>query len=90
LTDRKRFDQALKLEISEAEETGDPLSLLLLDIDHFKNFNDPYGHQTGDQALKLVAYTLKKNLKGRDCAARRRRICDHPTEDKTCGCDTAD
>lgn len=70
LTNRKRFDQALELEMTEAEESGEPLCLLLLDIDHFKKFNDIHGHQTGDQVLKLVGHTLKTNVKGRDCAAR--------------------
>ena len=70
LTNRKRFDQAMKLEISEAKETGEPLSLLMLDIDHFKMFNDLHGHQTGDQVIRLVASTLKTNVKGRDTAAR--------------------
>jgi len=70
LTNRKRFDQSIKLKISEASETGEPLSLLMLDIDHFKMFNDLHGHQTGDQVIRLVAQTLKTNVKGRDTAAR--------------------
>lgn len=67
---RKSFDEGLRRSISEAAETGEPLSLLLLDIDNFKNFNDTYGHQTGDQVLRLVAMTLKSNIKGKDLAAR--------------------
>ncbi len=43
---------------------------MLLDIDHFKRFNDTWGHQTGDQVLRLVAMTLKSNIKGKDIAAR--------------------
>ncbi len=43
---------------------------MLLDIDHFKKFNDTWGHQTGDQVLRLVAMTLKSNIKGKDIAAR--------------------
>lgn len=70
LTNRKRFDQSLELEMSEAIESNEPLCLLLMDIDHFKNFNDTHGHQTGDQVLRLVAHTIKVNVKGRDCAAR--------------------
>lgn len=67
---RKCFDQGLDEAISNAERTNEPLSLLLLDIDHFKQFNDNFGHQTGDQVLRLVAMTLKSNVKGRDMAVR--------------------
>jgi diguanylate cyclase len=41
-----------------------------VDIDNFKNFNDSYGYQTGDQVLRLVAMALKSNIKGKDLAAR--------------------
>jgi diguanylate cyclase len=51
-------------------ETGDDLCLLLIDIDHFKKFNDTWGHQTGDEVLKLVAKTLVENIKGQDIVAR--------------------
>jgi diguanylate cyclase len=42
----------------------------MTDIDHFKNFNDTWGHLTGDQVLRLVAMSLKQNVKGQDVAAR--------------------
>ncbi len=67
---RKFFDEGLIKALATAEETGQPLSLVLLDIDHFKHFNDTWGHQTGDQVLRLVAMTLKSNIKGQDIAAR--------------------
>lgn len=51
-------------------EGGEPISLLICDIDHFKKFNDTWGHQTGDQVLKVVAGCLSENIKGRDLAAR--------------------
>ena len=47
-----------------------PLSLVMTDIDHFKAFNDTWGHLTGDQVLRLVAMSLKQNVKGQDIAAR--------------------
>ena len=49
---------------------GEQVSVLLCDIDHFKKFNDSFGHQTGDQVLRLVANCLSDNVKGRDTAAR--------------------
>jgi diguanylate cyclase len=52
------------------EETGEAVTLLLCDIDLFKKFNDSWGHQTGDQVLRLVASCLSENVKGRDTAAR--------------------
>jgi diguanylate cyclase len=67
---RKHFDEGLLKAFNEASETGEPLSLMLIDIDHFKRFNDTWGHQTGDQVLRLVAMTLKSNIKGKDIAAR--------------------
>jgi diguanylate cyclase len=70
IANRKSFDEGLADAIAEAKETQTPLSLILVDIDHFKNFNDTYGHQTGDQVLRLVAMTLKSNIKGKDLAAR--------------------
>jgi diguanylate cyclase len=70
LANRKFFDQALMKAIKDAEERHEPLSLLMTDIDHFKNFNDTYGHLTGDQVLRLVALAVKQNVKGQDIAAR--------------------
>ncbi len=70
LSNRKRFDQILEMEMIEADGSGDPLCVMLLDIDSFKAFNDTFGHQTGDQVLRLVAHTIRTNVKGRDHTAR--------------------
>ena len=51
LSNRKFFDAALAKGIADAKEKNEPLSLLMVDIDHFKSFNDKYGHLTGDQVL---------------------------------------
>ena len=70
ISNRKAFDAELQQGIERAVEAGEPLSLLMCDIDHFKTFNDTWGHQTGDQVLRLVANCLSENVKGRDTAAR--------------------
>lgn len=70
LSNRKFFDMALAKAIAEARESNEPLSLLIVDIDRFKSFNDKYGHLTGDQVLRLVALSMKQNVKGQDIAAR--------------------
>jgi diguanylate cyclase len=70
IANRKSFDDGMEKAIADASTGNDPLCLMLIDIDHFKNFNDTYGHQTGDQVLRLVAMTLKSNIKGKDLAAR--------------------
>lgn len=70
IANRKSFDEGMDKAIAEASASKEPLCLMLIDIDHFKNFNDTYGHQTGDQVLRLVAMTLKSNIKGKDLAAR--------------------
>jgi diguanylate cyclase len=46
------------------------MSLMLTDIDHFKTFNDNFGHLTGDQVLRLLAMSVKHNVKGEDTTAR--------------------
>ena len=70
LANRKHFDESLAQAIAEFAERSEPLSLVMTDIDHFKNFNDTWGHLTGDQVLRLVAMSLKQNVKGQDIAAR--------------------
>jgi diguanylate cyclase len=70
LGNRKYFDRAIAAAVQSAAANGEPLSLLMLDIDHFKSFNDNYGHLTGDQVLRLVAMSLKQTIKGQDITAR--------------------
>jgi diguanylate cyclase len=70
IRNRKAFDDDLDASIARARKTGEPLCLFMCDIDRFKMFNDTWGHQTGDQVLKLVANCLSENVKGRDTAAR--------------------
>lgn len=70
LPNRKCFEAELKARASEALERTKPLSILMVDIDHFKTFNDTFGHQVGDQVLRLVARSLMEGIKGQDLAAR--------------------
>ncbi len=70
LGNRKYFDRMIGMAVQNALASGEPLSLLLFDIDHFKSFNDSYGHLTGDQVLRLVGLSLKQTIKGQDITAR--------------------
>jgi diguanylate cyclase len=70
IPNRKFFDARLQEAAQEATTDGEPMSLVISDIDFFKRFNDSFGHQIGDQVLKLVARTLSDSVKGRDTPAR--------------------
>ena len=70
LSNRKFFDTELDKAVADAKARNEPLSLMMTDVDHFKSFNDKYGHVTGDQVLRLVALSVKQNVKGQDIAAR--------------------
>lgn len=70
IANRKSFDTALDEALENAEKEKHSLTLLMMDIDHFKSFNDNFGHQIGDQVLRLVARCLVDGVKGRDKAAR--------------------
>ena len=60
---RRHFDDRLQAEWGRARRLISPLSLLMIDVDHFKRFNDSHGHQRGDDALRLVAQTLQAHLR---------------------------
>ena len=70
IANRKAFDSELLAAIKDARQDGSSVALMMCDIDHFKRFNDTWGHQTGDQVLRLVANCLSENVKGRDTAGR--------------------
>ena len=70
LNNRKHFENSIERVIDQSKESGRGFSLLMTDIDHFKKFNDTYGHQTGDQGLRLVALAVKQNIKAQDIACR--------------------
>ncbi|MBA3590731.1 GGDEF domain-containing protein [Methylibium sp.] len=70
LFNRRHFDQVMALEISRAERSGGNLVLALFDIDHFKTFNDTFGHEAGDEVIKAVAHELLGFVRSYDTACR--------------------
>jgi diguanylate cyclase (GGDEF)-like protein len=70
LNNRFAFEEELRNEFDRARHCDSPLSLLFLDADHFKVYNDEFGHPAGDDALRLIAAYLKKSMRGHDFVAR--------------------
>lgn len=62
LYNRRYFDNILRKEFYRLKRTGEPLSLIMIDIDYFKNYNDTYGHLEGDNCLKLVSTSIRKKV----------------------------
>ncbi len=67
---RRGMDEAFEQEIARADRSGDPLSVALLDIDNFKQLNDNYGHDVGDEALKHLAKVVKESVRPTDVVTR--------------------
>lgn len=63
VANRRRFDDTLEIEWQRCRRSGKPVTLLMMDIDHFKRYNDHYGHQAGDACLQKIAAAIKSNLK---------------------------
>jgi diguanylate cyclase len=69
LANRRALDEFLRKAHTTAQR-GEPLSVLMLDIDHFKTFNDNFGHGVGDQVLRLMAKVLREKVREQDLSAR--------------------
>ena len=70
LPNRRAWQELLEHEVRVARRTGQPLSVVMLDLDHFKAYNDHYGHQGGDRLLALAAGLWRQNLRETDILAR--------------------
>jgi diguanylate cyclase (GGDEF)-like protein len=70
LSNRHVFEQAIHAEVERSERNQSPMSLIIFDIDFFKQYNDVWGHPAGDARLKAVADIIKLNLRKYDIAAR--------------------
>ena len=71
IANRRRFDAALEAQLKRSARTGQPVALLMVDVDYFKSYNDFYGHQEGDACLRKVAHQLQTHARrAGDLAAR--------------------
>jgi diguanylate cyclase (GGDEF)-like protein len=70
LANRRRLDSDLALECERTSRYERPLALIMFDVDHFKDFNDAFGHQRGDEALQELAATVRLELRATDTAYR--------------------
>ncbi|HCR66657.1 MAG TPA: GGDEF domain-containing protein, partial [Oceanicaulis sp.] len=70
VANRKRFDESMRKSRRDADLNGSPFSLVLCDIDHFKRFNDTWGHQTGDQIIRFVSACLARYASDHHVVAR--------------------
>jgi diguanylate cyclase len=70
LANRRSLDDYFRTSMINAMETGEPLCAFMIDVDHFKKFNDTHGHPIGDQVLRLVAKVLQDSIREGDLAAR--------------------
>jgi diguanylate cyclase (GGDEF)-like protein len=70
LSNRRQLEATLKLHVENADQSGRPVSCLMLDVDHFKTFNDDFGHDAGDAVLKAVGGVLKHSVRGEGNAFR--------------------
>lgn len=70
LPNKRALNRALNRDLASAARSGDPVSILVVDIDHFKRFNDDFGHSTGDEVLQLVGNLLAGCMRGGDYPAR--------------------
>ena len=66
LANRRRFDVVLSESLAAMQREGSTLSLMMIDVDHFKAFNDTYGHQAGDECLQMIAGAIKATIAGDD------------------------
>jgi len=70
LYNRRFLEETLERELARAQRNRAPLALIMADVDHFKSFNDTYGHDAGDAVLRAVAKTLKGHIRGSDIVCR--------------------
>jgi len=70
LYNRRYLQEILEREIRRAVRSDQPLGILMLDLDHFKKFNDTYGHEAGDSVLREAATFLSKNIRAEDIVCR--------------------